>query len=87
MVLKNDSAWSVLKSFHHFWLTDLLKTGALLVRCPSALLGWFSVIGGLPSPLKKRRIIQRNRKVSQADIECWFKPFDYRAWIKKHFWS
>lgn len=87
MVLKNDSVWSVLKNFHHFWLTDFLKTGALLVRCPSALLGWFSVVGSLPSTLKKRRIIQRGRKVAQADIERWFKPFDYRAWIKRHLWS
>lgn len=87
MILKNDDILSLVKNAHHFLLTDTLKTLGLLFRCPTALLGWLLVIKALPVTLKKRRIIQQNRKRSQAEVERWFQPFDYGAWIKKHLWS
>ncbi|MEW6189199.1 MAG: glycosyltransferase family 2 protein [Actinomycetota bacterium] len=86
MILKNDSLASILKNLHHFLITDTLKTGALLFRCPAALLGWIDILRELPRTFAKRRIIQKNRKVSQAEIEKWFQKFDYKAWIRRHLW-
>ncbi len=84
MIVKNDSWAGVLRNLHHFVVTDTLKTAALLWRCPPALLGWFSVWRELPALLRKRRIIQQNRKVSRAEFNRWFARFDYAAWIQQH---
>lgn len=88
MILKNDSPASVIRNLSHFLLTDFLKTAGLLFRCPSALLGgWAGAIKVMPAALRKRKMIQGNRKVTRAEIERWFEPFDYRSWIKKHLWG
>ncbi len=86
MILKNDSFTSILKNLHHFLITDTLKTGALIFRCPAALLGWIDILRELPRAFAKRRVIQKNRKVSQVEIEKWFQKFDYKAWIRRHLW-
>ncbi|MDI6688933.1 MAG: glycosyltransferase family 2 protein [Actinomycetota bacterium] len=86
MILKNDSFASILRNLHHFLITDTLKTGALLFRCPAALLGWIDILRELPRTFAKRRVIQKNRKVSQVEIEKWFQKFDYKAWIRRHLW-
>jgi GT2 family glycosyltransferase len=85
MILKNDSFWGVLMNMHHFVATDTLKTGALLFRCPAALLGWGEILKEVPNTLSKRREIQKRRKVSQKEIENLFQKFDYNKWIKRHF--
>ena len=85
MILKNDSLPAVVKNFHHFLLTDSCKTGALLFRCPEALQGWFDVVKEVPRTIAKRRLIQKNRKVSQSEIESFFPDFDYSKWFKRHF--
>ena len=85
MILKNDSWSGVLRNFHHFMITDTCKTGALFFRCPEALLGWIDVVKEVPRTISKRRVIQRNRKVSQAEIETLFPQFDYSKWFKRHF--
>jgi GT2 family glycosyltransferase len=84
MLIKNDSPYSVIKSLPQFLLTDSLKTMALLWRCPPALLGWGDVARNLPALLRKRRLIQRGRTVTQADFERWFRPFAYKSWINRH---
>ena len=84
MIIKNDSALSVLKNIHHFLVTDTLKSAALLWRCPPALAGWFDVWRNLPALMKKRRIIQKKRTVTQPEFERWLEPFDYKAWISRH---
>lgn len=85
MLLKNDSFFSILKYLPHFIVTDTLKSGALLLRCPSALLGWGSVFKNLPNMIQKRRFIQKNRLIGQREFEKkWLKPFDYKSWISKH---
>jgi len=84
MIIKNDSGLSLLKSVHHFLVTDFIKSAALLWRCPAALLGWFDVWRNLPALLRKRRIIQRSRTVGRKEFERWFQPFDYKGWIGRH---
>ncbi|HEB12745.1 MAG TPA: glycosyltransferase family 2 protein [Actinobacteria bacterium] len=84
MILKNDSIFSLIKNIPHFIVTDTFKSLALLVRCPPALLGWWDVWRNLPSLIRKRRIIQKSRKVSQKEIERWMVPFGYRNWIARH---
>lgn len=84
MLIKNDSAFGILRNFHHFVITDTIKSVALLGRCPPALLGWFDVWRELPSLMRKRRVIQKNRTVSRAEFERWFAPFEYGRWIRRH---
>jgi GT2 family glycosyltransferase len=85
LIAKNDYFMGIVKNFHHFVLTDSLKTGALILRCPPAILGWGHVISSLPSIWRKRRIIQKSRLISPSQLEKkWFKPFNYIAWIKRH---
>ncbi len=83
MLLKNDPWIDIVKHIHHFVVTDTLKTAALLWRCPPALLGWFTVWRETPALLRKRRIIQKNRKVSRAEFDKWFISFDYGRWIRR----
>lgn len=88
VLLKNDSLFGGVMSVHHFLITDTLKTGKLLLRCPAALLGWLDVWRALPRTLAKRRQIRRRRKVSPRQLEKrWFQPFDYKSWIFKNMWS
>ena len=84
MLIKNDTPLSALMNLHHFLITDSLKSFGVLWRSPGALLGWLDVWRNLPSLLRKRRIIQRSRKVSPADFEQWFARFDYGRWIRHH---
>lgn len=84
MVIKNDSVRYLLRNLPGILLTEVLKGGALLVRCPGALLSLLEVARLLPAMLKKRRAIQSRRIVPAAELEKWFQPFDYRRWIKRH---
>lgn len=84
MIMKNDSFLGFIKNIHHFLVTDLIKSGALLIRCPRALLGLIGVAKELPNTLKKRSMIQRNRKVSWQSMEGLMQEFDYGNWIKRH---
>lgn len=85
MLLKNDSFVSMIKNLPHFMVTDTLKSGALLFRCPPALTGWGQVFKKTPNMIKKRRLIQRRRLVGRKELEDkWFKPFDYKKWITRH---
>ncbi len=85
MILKNDCFSAVVKNLHHFMITDTCKTGALLLRCPEALQGWLDVAKEVPRTLSKRRVIQKNRTVSQSEIESLFPDFNYGKWFKRHF--
>lgn len=88
VLLKNDSMLSGVLNVQHFLITDTLKTGKLLVRCPAALLGWLDVWRALPRTLARRRQIQRRRKISPRQLgKRWFQPFDYKTWIFKNMWS
>lgn len=84
MVMKNDYILSHWKNVHQILFTDVVKSGALLFRYPTALLGFFSVIKLMPKTLKKRSLIKRKRKVSRKEMEKWFLPFDYKSWFKQH---
>lgn len=84
VMLKNDTLWSLIKVLPQLLFTELLKGGALLVRCPSALLGWFDLFKVFPETIKKRRLIQTRRTVNQQEFEEWFQSFDYFKWIKRH---
>lgn len=84
LMIKNDSPIYFLKNLPQILLTDFIKSTALFFRAPAALTGWLSVIRLLPSTIKKRRHIQKNRKVSAFEIEQMLKKFDYISWIKQH---
>jgi GT2 family glycosyltransferase len=84
MMLKDDSARYVLRNLPGIILTEILKGGALLVRCPAALLGLIDVVRLAPSMLRKRRVIQKRRLVPARELDAWFKPFGYRRWVKRH---
>lgn len=85
VILKNDKLYSFLKASPQILFTEILKAGAILTRCPSALVkGWILLIRLLPQTLKKRKEIQGRRLVSQTEIEKWFYKFDYPKWIRRH---
>ncbi|KKN33819.1 hypothetical protein LCGC14_0799840 [marine sediment metagenome] len=84
MLLKNDSLGFFLLNLPQILFTDIVKSSALLFRAPTALTGWFSLIRLFPKTLRKRRYIQKNRKVKPSQIEKMFVRFDYSGWIKKH---
>lgn len=84
LMLKNDSARYLLRNLPGVLLTELLKGGALLLRCPGAVASLAEVVRLLPATIAKRRQIQSRRLVPSREIECWFQPFHYRRWIKRH---
>ncbi|MBN1288227.1 MAG: glycosyltransferase family 2 protein [Actinobacteria bacterium] len=84
MVIKNDRLACVLRNLPGIIFTDLLKGGALLIRCPRALLASLEVLRLLPRMLKKRKTIQSGKTVSDSDIDKWFQPFYYGKWIRRH---
>jgi GT2 family glycosyltransferase len=84
MVIKNDSARYLLRNLPAILFTELLKAGALLIRCPRALLSLAEVVRLLPRMLKKRRVIQSTRVVPAREMEAWFPPFHYRRWFRRH---
>jgi len=83
-MLKNDDPRGLLRVLPQLLFTELLKGGALLVRCPWALRGWVDVLRLLPSSLAKRRVVQRGRVIGRPEMEKWFEKFDYWRWIKRH---
>ncbi len=84
VIVKNDKLFSLLKAFPQIIFTEVLKGGALLIRCPSALTSWLELLKLVPDTLAKRKIIQQRRVLSQREIEKWFAPFNYIRWIKRH---
>lgn len=84
MILKNDTPFYFSKNLPGILLTEVLKAGALLLRCPRALLSLFEVARLFPTTLEKRRIIQARRTTSAKELDCWFAPFGYQKWIRRH---
>lgn len=84
MMLKNDSARHLLRNLPGLLLTEILKGGALLLRCPGAVASLAEVIRLVPRMLGKRRAIQSRRLVPSREVEHWFRPFHYRVWIKRN---
>jgi GT2 family glycosyltransferase len=84
LMLKNDSPRFLARNLPGILFTDLLKAGALLVRCPRALLALVEVARLLPLMLAKRRIIQSRRVVTARELESWLRPFPYGKWLRRH---
>ncbi len=84
MLIKNDSPLFYLLNLPGILLTEVLKGGALLVRCPRALLALAEVARLTPLMLAKRRVIQSRRTVPAVELEQWFEPFGYRRWMRRH---
>lgn len=87
IMVKNDTGRGILRNLPGILLTDLLKSGALLVRCPRALGSWKEIIRLLPRMWEKRREIRSRHTVPPLEMERRFQPFPYRTWIKKHLFS
>jgi len=84
MIIKNDSVRYLIRNLPGIIVTEVLKGGALLVRCPKAITSLVEVVRLTPSMLRKRREIQSRRTVPARDIEEMLDPFSYRDWIKRH---
>lgn len=82
--IKNDSPRYWLRNLPGIAFTDAMKAGALLARCPRALLALVEVARLLPAMLVKRKVIQSGRVVSAGELEEWFQPFHYRRWLYRH---
>jgi GT2 family glycosyltransferase len=84
MILKNDSPLFYLLNLPGILLTEVLKGGALLIRCPRALLALVEVARLAPLMFAKRRVVQSRRTVPAVELEQWFQPFGYRRWMRRH---
>lgn len=84
MIMKNDTAARLLRNLPGILVTEVLKGGALLVRCRRALLSLGEVARLTPKMMRKRRAIQSRRIVPPSEIERMIEPFDYGAWIRRH---
>ncbi|MBN2168072.1 MAG: glycosyltransferase family 2 protein [Actinobacteria bacterium] len=84
LMIKNDSLKGALGNMPGIFFVDLLRTGALLIRCPRALLSIGETLRLLPKMLGKRMVIQKRRLISDLEMEEWFLPFHYRKWIVHH---
>lgn len=87
MMMKDDDPKSLFKAVIPLALTELLKFGALALRCPSALKSLGEVWRLRRRMLEKRRQIQSTRTVPTAEIEAWMQPFNYISWIKRNLLS
>jgi GT2 family glycosyltransferase len=87
LMIKNDSPLFLLKNLPGILVTEMLKAGALLFRCPRALLALIEVARLTPLMLSKRRVIQSARVLSARDLEAWLQPFPYRKWIRRHLFN
>lgn len=87
MIMKNDTAPRLLRNLPGILVTEVLKGGALLVRCPRALLSLFEVARLAPKMMRKRKAIQSRRMVPPSEIERMIEPFDYTAWIRRHLFN
>jgi len=87
MLIKNDSVRYLLRNLPGILVTEVLKGGALLVRCPRALLSLGEVVRLMPSMLRKRREIQARRTVPAREIEGMLDPFSYSDWVKRHLFN
>lgn len=83
-IMKNDLFSGLGLNLPGILLTEILKAGALLERCPGALLSLGEVVRLIPRTLRKRRYIQSRRLVSRRETRKWFMPFGYRRWIRKN---
>ncbi|MBU1945249.1 MAG: glycosyltransferase family 2 protein [Actinobacteria bacterium] len=83
-VMKNDSARYLLRNLPGVTFTELMKAGALLLRCPAALPAAVDLLRLAPRMLAKRRVIQSRRLVPARELERWFEPFDYGRWVRRH---
>jgi GT2 family glycosyltransferase len=84
LMIKNDTPSFLLKNLPGIMVTELLKAGALLVRCPRALLALVEVVRLAPLMRAKRSVIQSGRVIPASEMETWFQPFPYRKWIRRH---
>ncbi|MDP4007995.1 MAG: glycosyltransferase family 2 protein [Candidatus Peregrinibacteria bacterium] len=64
MQLKNEIAGDLFKDFFTLFIREILIMGFVILREPSTFGSIFSLIRELPSAFRKRRHIQKNRKVT-----------------------
>jgi GT2 family glycosyltransferase len=78
VMVKNDHPLSFLRHLPGIAYTEVRATAHMLSRRPAALgQAWFLFFSSLGKFLKKRRLIQGNRKVAWQQLEPWFEPYHY----------
>lgn len=78
VMLHNDTVASFLRHLPGIAYTELRATLHMLSLRPAALVrAWVDFFRLLPRQLRKRRRIQRRRKVSWRDLEPSFAPYEY----------
>lgn len=84
MMIKCDNPQLFLANLPGILFTGILKDGAVLLRCPKALLSIVDVVRLAPAMLRKRRVIQRGRRTPVREVDRWFYPFHYRRWLRRN---
>lgn len=83
-MVKNDSIRSVLAHWWEIALTELRLTGYYLVTRPAIpLRAWAGFLVRLPSAIAKRKEIKASRRQSGADIERWYRRYDYGKFLRR----
>jgi GT2 family glycosyltransferase len=79
VMLRNDTPAAFLRHLPGIAYTELRATLHMLSLRPAALVkAWADFFRLMPRQLGRRRRIQAGRKVSWAELEGWFEPYDYR---------
>jgi GT2 family glycosyltransferase len=68
MMIKNDSAWNILRDLPNLLLFEILALGFALVREPFLLPAYLDVFRLVPRMWRKRREIRRRTRISAAEM-------------------
>lgn len=83
-MVKNDSMRSVMAHWWEIMITELRLTGYYLVTRPAApFRAWGGFVIRLPSAIAKRRRIKAAGGEKNADIERWYRRYDYREFLRR----
>jgi GT2 family glycosyltransferase len=83
MGIKNDGGPQLYRRLPGIVAFTAAKAVQNLLTRPGALLGFVDVVRLLPSTLKKRRLIQQNRRVEPGELERWYQPYPYRRKLRE----
>ncbi|MBD3328690.1 glycosyltransferase [Candidatus Peregrinibacteria bacterium] len=82
MQIKNEFAQGLIHDFIHIFWKELLIRIYIIFKEPYLIKSIFKMYGQIPSALRKRRIIMKNRKVGWKEMKKWLscKQSNYIKW-------
>lgn len=72
MQVKNESIGHLIKDFPWIIAREIGFFGYILVKEQRLIKSFFQMLAELPAAIKKRRVIQKKRKATNAEIAKWF---------------